>query len=55
MAKTDCMRCGTGLCPRTETWAKNDEPCGPCDAYLPKRSSYLRSLPDPKRRAPDDE
>ena len=38
MRKTDCMRCGTGLCPRNEGWAKQPEPCGKCDAYLPPRS-----------------
>ena len=35
MSKETCMRAGTGLCPRNEVWADNDEPCGPCKAYLP--------------------
>ena len=34
--KRNCMRCGTGLCPRNETWARSYEPCGKCDAYLPR-------------------
>ena len=34
--KRDCMNCGTGLCPRNETWAKHDEPCDDCGDFLPK-------------------
>ena len=37
--KRDCMRNGTGLCPRNETWAAHDEPCDDCDAYIDKEGS----------------
>lgn len=35
--KTDCMRLGLGICPKSEVHAQDDEPCGKCDAYLPPK------------------
>lgn len=37
MKKTDCIKLGLGICPKSEVWAKNPEPCGKCNAYLPPR------------------
>ena len=37
MPKTDCLRLGTGICPKSEVHAESDEPCGKCDAYLPPK------------------
>ena len=32
--KRNCMRCGTGLCPRNEGWVRTIEPCDDCGYYI---------------------
>jgi hypothetical protein len=32
--KRDCMRLGTGLYPRSETWADTEEPCDSCAHFI---------------------
>ena len=34
--KRDCMRNGTGICPRNETWAAHEQPCDDCKHYIDK-------------------
>ena len=35
--KRNCMRLGTGLCPRSEVWKQNDEQCPECPEYIARR------------------
>ncbi len=37
MPKTDCLKLGLGICPKSEVHEKDGEPCGDCDAYLPPK------------------
>ena len=32
--KRDCIRLGTGLCPRNEVWARHHKPCHDCEHYI---------------------
>jgi hypothetical protein len=34
--KRDCMRLGTGLCPRNEIWKDSDAPCNDCRHFITK-------------------
>ena len=41
--KKGCMKLGTGICERSEVWARHDEPCDDCEHYVNKEGKSNES------------